>query len=173
MHWNRLILAGIVTIVTLVTLTGAFAWYPQQMMLSNPYPLQTAQYRAYSPYTTAYMGTGFSPLGTTAYAPSYGWTSAYTTRAVRPVPMDSFGPRVTPFYDNAVVFAPRREDPTFRGAYDPWTGMHVNQFTRTIQAPVVPANTRLTPPAMRYPSPSYVQSGWGGWNAGQWNTGMW
>lgn len=160
MRWHHFILVSIAALIALATVAGALAWYPQQMVLSNPYPMQTAQYRAMNPYSTPFMATGFSPLGTTGYAPSYGWTSAYTTRSFRPTPMDHFGPRVTPMYDNAVVFARRAEDPMYRGAYNPWTGNYVNQFTRTIQAPIVPTNTRLTQPAMRYPAPSYVQSAW-------------
>ena len=160
MHIRRFILASVVAIVTLATLAGAFAWYPQQVVLSNPYPAQTAQYRAMNPYSTAYMTTGYSPLGTTGYAPSYQWTSAYTARSYRPMPMDRFGPRVTLPYDTAVVYAPRVADTTYRGTFDRWSGIYVNTFSYSYQPQVIPNTVRRSAPASRYPAGSYVQSEW-------------
>ncbi len=160
MNIRQTLLASIVALITLATLTGAFAWYPQQAVLSNPYSVQTAQYRALNPYSTPYMTTGYSPLGTTGYAPSYQWSSAYTSRSFRPMPMDRFGPRVTMPYDTAVVYARRIDDPTYRGSYNNWNGAYVQSFSRTWQPQVIPHNARLAAPAMRYPAPSFVQSEW-------------
>lgn len=172
MHWNRIVFAGIVAAITLVTLAGALAWNPwqtnqYQLGIGNPHPVQTAQYRAFSPYTTPYMATGFSPLGTSvgAYAPSYGWASQYTARLVRPYPMDSFGPRVTAPYNNDLAFARRVDENRARGMYDPWTGMYVNQGNtlfggRTFQYQYQPAATRFSVPPARYPNPSVVQGAW-------------
>jgi hypothetical protein len=154
---TRWLQATLVLVLALATLASAFAWQPAILVPSNPYPLQTAQYRAMNPYSTPYMTTGFNPLGTTAYAPSYGWTSAYSVRSIRPAPMDRFGPRVVAPYDTTVVWSRKVDDPIYRGAYDARTGAYVNTLSNTRQPPLVRGDSRVAAPATRYPDGSRIR----------------